>query len=481
MKFDGRVLVIGCGFVSRCTIPLILRHVDMPPQNITVIDLKDSRKSIEDAINKGVIFKIDSINKENFKRKLSSYVSEGDLVVDLAVNIASQDILEWCHFNKVMYINSSIEEWSTPSNEEEASLEYRTLYSRHMKITKMISKWDGGKGSTAVLEHGANPGLVSHFTKLGLKDIAEKIINEKNTDKRVLLLKEALKENDFAEIARLVGLKTIHISERDTQITNKPKKVNEFVNTWSVDGFYEEAIAPAELGWGTHESKCTCELNSFDEGACNAVYLSRMGMKTWVRSWVPSGEITGMVIRHGEAVTLSEYLTVWKDGKPVYRPTVNYAYCPCDSAANSLHELEMREFNLQEDQRILTDEIISGYDELGVLLMGHDFKSWWVGSILDIHEARQLAPHQNATTLQVACSVMAAMLWMIKNPRQGLCFPEDIPYEEVLSFAKQYLGKLVSMESDWTPLKNKVNFPGQGRNLNIKDKDIWNFGAFLIL
>jgi homospermidine synthase len=35
------------------------------------------------------------------------------------------------------------------------------------------------------------------------------------------------------------------------------------------------------------------------------------------------------------------------------------------------------------------------------------FLAWWIGSLLDIHEARQLVPHQNATTLQVAISITA--------------------------------------------------------------------------
>ena len=31
-------------------------------------------------------------------------------------------------------------------------------------------------GPTAVLEHGANPGLISHFTKQGLLDIAQRLL-----------------------------------------------------------------------------------------------------------------------------------------------------------------------------------------------------------------------------------------------------------------------------------------------------------------
>jgi homospermidine synthase len=205
-----------------------------------------------------------------------------------------------------------------------------------------------------------------------------------------------------------------------------------------------------------------------------------MGIKTWVRSWVPQGEITGMVIRHGEAFSISDYLTVWEEGKPVYRPTVNYAYCPCDAAVNSLHELEMRQFRLQEDLRIMTDEIIDGRDELGVLLMGHDFKSWWVGSMLDIHEARQLVPHQNATTLQVACSVMGATLWMLRNPREGVCLPDDLPHEEVLSFARKYLGPMFEGEVDWDPLMNRVDLYKGFDSYKPTAEDTWQFQSFLV-
>jgi len=35
-----------------------------------------------------------------------------------------------------------------------------------------------------LLDHGANPGLISHFTKQGLLDIAEKAARDKTTSKR---------------------------------------------------------------------------------------------------------------------------------------------------------------------------------------------------------------------------------------------------------------------------------------------------------
>lgn len=480
MKFDGKLLVIGCGSVSQCAIPLILKHIEMPAKKITIMDFVDNRSRIKDALDKGVNYTMERVTAENYAQLLGKYVGPGDMIIDLAWNIDCIAIVDWCRQNQVLYCNTSVEEWDPYKDSERNDPTKYTLYSRHMELRVKIPGWGDRNTITAIVDHGANPGLVSHFTKHALIDIAEKILKEKPKDPRKGQLEEALKNKNFAKLAQIEGVKTIHISERDTQITDKPKEVNEFVNTWSIEGFFEEGVAPAELGWGTHERLIPKNAYFHKIGPRNQICLTTIGMKTWVRSWVPCGEITGMVIRHGEAFSISDRLTVWDDGKAVYRPTVHYAYCPCDAAINSLHELEMRQFKLQEKQRIMNDEITSGRDELGVLLMGHDFKSWWTGSLLDIEETRRIVPHQNATTLQVAISVVAASMWMIKNPKRGFLLPDDVDHEEILKVSIPYIKPFISQPVDWTPLKNlntkftKFDLPRPN------DEDVWQFASFLV-
>ncbi|MBN1493784.1 MAG: homospermidine synthase [Candidatus Omnitrophica bacterium] len=480
MKFNGKILIIGCGSVSQCAIPLLLKLVDMPANKITIMDFVDNRSRVKDALDKGVTYVIDRVTIDNYAQLLAKYVGAGDLIIDLAWNIGCLAMLQWCRDNKVLYVNTSIEEWDPYKDSLRTDPTKYTLYYRHMLIREMLDKWGDNEGTTAIVDHGANPGLVSHFTKKALIDIAEKIMAESKDRGRILQLEGALQTNNFAKLAQLEGVKVIHISERDTQITDKPKKVNEFVNTWSIEGFFEEGVAPAELGWGTHERIIPHKAFFHKDGPKNQICLSTVGMKTWVRSWVPCGEITGMVIRHGEAFSISDRLTVWENGEAVYRPTVHYAYCPSDCAINSLHELEMRQFDLQKDQRIMSDEIISGADELGVLLMGHDFKSWWTGSLLTIEETRRLVPHQNATTLQVAISVIAAAIWMMKNPKRGFKLPDDIDHEDILDIAIPFISPLVSRPVDWTPLDNMnlkyAEFGSQRPNT----EDVWQFTTFLI-
>lgn len=480
MKFGGKILIIGCGSVSQCAIPLVLKLIGLPPEKVTIMDFVDNRPRVKDSLDRGVKYVNDKVTMQNFTHLLAKYVGPGDMIIDLAWNIDCMGIVQWCRLNKVLYVNTSVEEWNPYRDGERNNPTKYTLYSRHMQLRRMLEMQKGEAGTTAICDHGANPGLVSHFTKHALIDIAKKILKEKPDDPRRGTLEKALQDKNFAKLAETEGVKVIHISERDTQITNKPKEVNEFVNTWSIEGFFEEGVAPAELGWGTHEYYVPRNAYFHKVGPKNQICLSSLGMKTWVRSWVPCGEITGMVIRHGESFGISDRLTVWKNGEAIYRPTVHYAYCPSNAAINSLHELEMRQFKLQERQRIMSDEIIDGRDELGVLLMGHDFNSWWCGSILDIHEARRLVPHQQATTLQVAISVVAAALWMIKNPNRGFLLPDDISHEEILKTAMPYISPFVSKPVDWTPLKNLNTKFTKFDIARPKDEDVWQFTTFLI-
>ena len=444
------------------------------------MDFVDNRKRVKDSLKKGARYVSNRITEKNYKTLLKKYVGRGDLIVALAWNIDCRAITTWCRENEVLYVNTSVEEWDPYKDEQRNDPTKYTLYARHMELRQMLESWGDNRGTTAIVDHGANPGLVSHFTKRALIDIAKKIVAEMPLDSRVPQLKEYIELKNFPRLAMLAGVKVSHISERDTQITDRPKQVNEFVNTWSIEGFFEEGVAPAELGWGTHEKYLPEGAFTHQTGPRNQICLRSLGMKTWVRSWVPCGETTGMVIRHGEAFSISDRLTVWEAGEAVYRPTVHYAYCPSDAAINSLHELEMRQFRMQEKQRIMSDEIIDGEDQLGVLLMGHDFNSWWCGSLLDIHTARKLVPHQQATTLQVAISVVAASIWMIKNPKCGLLLPDDLDHEEILKIALPFIKPFVSRAVDWTPLKNlntkftKFDLPAP------KAEDVWQFTTFLV-
>ncbi len=479
MKFKNKVLIIGYGSVAKCTLPILLKHIDIPHKNISILDFVDKRKELQPWLRKGVKYYQERITPINITQVLSKHVSSGGLVIDLAWNIESLEMLGWCHDNKVFYINTSVEEWDPYSNIHKKTPFQKSLYYKQMQIRDMVSRWDNGS-TTAILDHGANPGLISHFTKKGLIDIALKLTKDKAVSKKQAnILGRLIEGQNFARLAMALNVKVVHVSERDTQITSMPKEVDEFVGTWSIEGLREEGISPAEMGWGTHEKEIPLIINVPPYGPRNQIFLSQMGMNTWVRTWVPDEEIVGMVIRHAEAFSISDHLTVWKKGLPVYRPTVHYAYMPCNETIASLHELRCRNYELQPEQRIMSDEIIDGEDILGALIMGHKYNSWWTGSVLSIEESRRLLPHQNATTMQVAIGVVSAIMWMIENPKESVCEPDDLPHEYILDIAKPYLGRFISESSDWTPLKNYQVFFRGNPQAQLDKRNMWCFTNFL--
>lgn len=478
-QFDQRILIVGYGAVSQCTLPILVRQIKVPLHHITVMDFEDKSQALAPWSRKGLRFVRQRITPGNLAAVLGRHLRAGDLLIDLAWNIDCCAILQWCHEHGVLYINTSVELWDPYAGAANKPPQERTLYWRHMKIRHMIARWPA-RSPTAVIEHGANPGLISHFVKQGLLDIGGRLLAERKVrGARARALERLIEEPRFNELAWRLGVKVIHVSERDTQISDRPKQVDEFVNTWSIEGFREEGITTAELGWGTHEKELPPLAYTHRSGPRNQICLARMGINTTVVSWVPDYPIHGMVVRHGEAFTLSDRLTVWQGRRAVYRPTVHYAYCPCDAAIASLHELRGRDYALQPKLRIMNDEITSGEDILGALIMGHPYGAWWIGSILSIGQSRRLVPHQNATTMQVAISVVAAARWMIENPAAGVRVPDDLPHDYILRIAQPYLGRFVSKSSDWTPLKHYRNhFKGYSQP-SVDRWDLWQFKNFL--
>lgn len=478
VDFRHRVLVIGYGIVAQALLPLLMRQLRLAPSRLTVIDFADRSEALRPLTARGLRFVRERITPISLARLLSEHVRAGDLIVDLAWSVDFFDIVRWAHEHGVLYVNASLESWDPGEEMQRKTPLEKSLYARYLRLLPLKAAWS--QGPTAVVDQGANPGLVTPLVKTGLLDIAAAVLQENNhTPAARRRLERLVAAEDFAGLARHLGVKVIHCSEWDTQRADRAKAPDEFVSTWSVEAMWEESISPCELGWGTHERWLPPAAIRPEAGPRNQIILPRMGLNTWVRSWVPHQEIVGMVVTHGESFGLSHALTVHRNGRPVYRPTVHYAYMPCADSIVSLHELRARNYELHPRRRILADEIATGTDVFGALIMGHRFRSWWIGSILSVEESRRLVPGVNATAVQVASGVLAGAVWAIRHPRRGICLPEDLPHREILETARPYLGQLVSMRSDWTPLSRYHDYFAEGTAAAVDPSDPWQFRNFI--
>lgn len=463
--FKGRMVMIGFGSIGQGVLPLILRHIDMKPAQITIVTAED--RGSEEARKFGIKFIKKRLTRENYLSVLGPLVGKDDFIVNLSVEVASTALIEFAQKVGARYIDTCIEPWPGGYTDPNLTVSQRSNYALRENALSLRAKYRNGP--TAVIAHGANPGLVSHFVKQALLNIA------KDTGVKV---KTPGSREEWAALAQKLGIKTIHIAERDTQVSNTPKKVGEFVNTWSIDGFISEGGQPSELGWGSHEKHFPKDGARHKFGCGAAIYLNRPGLTTRVRTWTPiEGPFHGFIVTHNEAISIADYYTIGKGQKAEYRPTVHYAYHPCDAAILSMHEIVGKNFHEQKKKRLIVEEVVSGIDELGVLLMGHKKGAYWYGSQLSIKEARKLAPYNNATSLQVTAPTLSGIIWALENPNRGIVEADEMDFDRNLEICMPYLGPVVGEYSDWTPLLEREKlFPE-----DLDRDDPWQFKNFRVV
>jgi len=448
--FTKHLWIIGFGAIACGTIPLLFRHFNIKKEQITVIakdaDVSGCAKEYD------LTFKQIEITEHNYKEILD--LQEGDFVLNLSVDVGCIDLMMWATDRNALYLDTAVELWDGGFLEPDQTTSERSLYyTRTECLSVREYQSQIGKFPTVITSHGANPGIVSHFVKVALLNIAK--------DTGVVLNKKPSTKQEWANLSRDLGVKTIHIAERDTQIANIPRKMGEIQSTWSVDGFYCESIQPSELGWGTNEKHFPKDGHRHDFGDVG-IYLENQSHSVRVRSWTPSlGSYQGYLITHNEAITISDYLTVKSDkGEVEYRPTVQFSYLPCDAAVLSMNELCGKNYNYENfTKRLLTyNEVIDGRDELGVLVAGHSKNAYWFGSQLTIQEAKKISPYNTATTLQVVSGVIGGIVYALENPNKGYLECEEMDHERIMEVITPFLGTIKGEYTDWTPLTDRGRY-----------------------
>jgi homospermidine synthase len=466
--FTGPIVMIGFGSIGRGVLPLLERHIGFDRSKFVVIDPVDTGRGLLD--ERGLRFEKIAITKENYRQVLTPLLTGGPgrgMVINLSVDTGSADLMDLCKDIDAYYIDTVCEPWPGLYSNPNASISQRSNYALREGVLDVRRRRPGG--ITAVSCCGANPGMVSWMVKQALLDIARDTGVTVGTPKT---------RADWGRLAQRLGVKGIHIAERDTQRARDPKPRGVFINTWSVEGFCSEGLQPSELGWGTHEKEMPSNGHRHTFGCDAAIYLTQPGAGTRVRSWTPTAQAQhGFLVTHNESISIADYFTVREGDKTVYRPTCHYAYHPCDDAVLSLHEMAGAAWERQPEWKILDEnEIVDGVDELGVLLYGHARNAYWYGSSLSIEETRRIAPYQNATGLQVTSAVLAGIVWMLENPERGIVEADELDFRRCLEIQRPYLGDVFGQYTDWTPLKDRPGlFPE-----DLDTSDPWQFKNVLV-
>merc|ERR1719262_2025401 len=441
VKFEGKTfLIMGFGSIGQGSLPLVLRHIDLRPDQVTVLTGEDRKEEAEAAAKKyGINVTIGMVLKDSYEKTLEQFnLGPKDCMFNVTVDVSSTDMMEYCNKRGTLYIDTVVEPWLGAYTDASVSPAMRSNYMMREGMLECKRKF-GPSAVTALTTHGANPGMVSHFVKQALVNIA-KDTGLGDVDPKT--------KREWGELAQRLNIKTIHIAERDTQVREKPKEVGEFVNTWSIDGFLSEGCQPSEMGWGTHEKQLPPDGHHHTVGTKAAIWLNQPGVRTRVRTWTPmEKEFHGFCVTHNESISIADYFTLrGDDGEPIYRPTVHYAYHPCDDAVLSLHEL-------------------------GVLLGGNAKGAYWYGSQLEVHHSRKLCELNQATSLQVTATAVTGAIWAIENPGKGVVEPDEIDHKRILDIITPYVAPVVGVYTDWTPLHNRETLFTE----DVDREDPWQF------
>jgi len=485
VRFEGKIVQFGFGAVGKSFYEKVSREIKFNENEYFVITRY--REDFDAFISLGGMaanFITCEITKDNFRSVFESHLSCGDLLLDFADTVGTKDICDWCAEKNIMYLNTGDADWSE---------NWLNIFQQNKNLNSIKRKHRSAHTSNThpiVLQHGNNPGLVSHFVKAGIEHI---VYTQHKKDKR---LKALIKQNKFNEAAHILGLKMIHVNDIDLQKINNSFGDRALLNTWCIDAFFFEMLSEATINLGSHEYidfEDECKFIDFSHGFLE---FKNLAAEKKCRTYYPGGVFEGFLVPHDETATIAKSLEVARDGKLVYRPSVMFLYSPCHLAAeyfrkakvndypkpNPAKPLDCEEANGEtiirgyvypaHSEVVCREQITSGTEYVGVLLIGENFEPVWVGNRIEpsfLYKNEKDSYWQTPTITPVAMSALAAVCWMIENKdKGGIYFPDDIiDYKHILKIAEKYISKTIYKTFDKQTLEEalKIDFS----NLQVKD------------
>ena len=474
VKFEGKIVQFGFGAVGKSFYEKVQKEIKFNENNYYVITADKSEFNAY--INMGGMvanFVESNVSKDNFKEVFEKYLGEGDLLIDFADTVGTKDICKWCEEKNIMYINTGEADWTdnwySILNENLLKNKLKEEYHNNNYVNKY----------PIVLQHGNNPGLVSHFVKAGI----EYIVNTQFKKDRKL--KTLIKDNKFNEAAKILGIKMIHVNDIDLQKINDVYNKDKMYNTWCIDSFFFEMLSESTIDIGTHERidfEDKCKLVDYKNGFAE---LKTIAAETKCRTYYPNGEFEGFLVPHEETITIAKSLEVKEEGKVIYRPSVMFIYSPCEYARKYMKDAKVNDYPESNPQKpedcenkngvtitrgylypqkaeiVYKEKIESGTEYVGVLLIGENFKPVWVGNRIELsflYKNLKDSYWQTPTITPVAMSALSAICWMIKNKDKGdIYFPDDIPdYKYILKIAEKYISKTIFKTFDRQTIEKEL-------------------------
>jgi homospermidine synthase len=362
-----KIVIFGNGSIGKT-----LRAIEDFKTEIISVDLnKKSKPNI-----------VGNINDQGLRSKL---LGPGDILVDLTANNDAVPISSWCFEHNISYLNSDM---SSPTALVDVE-------KRFDQIKNIFDKKNKQSGSTIFYCQGMNPGMVSHY-------FSEIIATYQIT-------KEEIEE--------------VHVSEIDTQISDKMPEENTLISTWCVAGNLADTLDSSSL------SKKKYWLEKLGK-----LYSKARKNHYWTKNPWEGRFNTYLSGNHEE---------IYEIGKKYDIPVCFSYKSPAQFNEASKNMTKKSKFK----PHIMSQDTICGHNIVGIYLRKKCGKEYWCGSKLDISNARGKIKNNvddlilNATTVLTASGVYAGIKYIINNPNKGWVLPLDVDSSFMINEAKSLLGE----------------------------------------
>jgi len=145
-----------------------LRHIELPRENILILAADDHGRKVADEY--GVVLTVNALEPDNYRAILEPPVGPGDFLLNLSVDVSSEALIEFCLPRGVFCLEASIEPWAGGYIDASRPAAARSNHALREEVQALRQKHP--KAATAAITHGANPGLIPHWVKQGLVNVA---------------------------------------------------------------------------------------------------------------------------------------------------------------------------------------------------------------------------------------------------------------------------------------------------------------------
>src|SRR3954468_6355694 len=93
-EFSGRLVIVGFGSIGQGVLPLLLRHIEMRPEQIVLVTAEARGREV--AAEYGIRFVEEALTRENYRGVLDAWLGRGDFLLNVSVDVSSVALIERC-------------------------------------------------------------------------------------------------------------------------------------------------------------------------------------------------------------------------------------------------------------------------------------------------------------------------------------------------------------------------------------------------